>query len=123
MEFLGSLEESLRHLVTLVRLTLELISVLCVVYGVIISLKLVMVSFRLRSFPFLELRLRFGSSLALALEFQLGSDILSTTIAPSFEALGKLAAITLIRTFLNYFLTQELEQERAIKAQQTESRV
>ncbi|MGK7940511.1 MAG: DUF1622 domain-containing protein [Crocosphaera sp.] len=123
MELLGSLEENLIHLVTLVRLTLEFISVLCVVYGVIISLQLVMGSFRRRSFPFLELRLRFGSALALALEFQLGSDILSTTIAPSFEALGKLAAITLIRTFLNYFLTQELEQEQALKAQQTESRV
>ncbi len=123
MELLRSLEESLRHLVTLVRLTLEFISLLCVVYGVMISLKLVMVNFRRRSFPFLELRLRFGSSLALALEFQLGSDILSTTIAPSFEALGKLAAISVIRTFLNYFLTQELEQEKALKAQQTDLRV
>ena len=123
MELLRSLEESLRHLVTLVRLTLEFISLLCVVYGVMISLKLVMVNFRRRSFPFLELRLRFGSSLALALEFQLGSDILSTTIAPSFEALGKLAAISVIRTFLNYFLTQELEQEKELKAQQTDLRV
>ncbi len=123
MELLRSLEESLSHLVTLVRLTLEFISLLCVVYGVMISLKLVMVNFRRHSFPFLELRLRFGSSLALALEFQLGSDILSTTIAPSFEALGKLAAISVIRTFLNYFLTQELEQEKALKAQQTDLRV
>ena len=123
MELLRSLEESLSHLVTLVRLTLEFISLLCVVYGVMISLKLVMVNFRRRSFTFLELRLRFGSSLALALEFQLGSDILSTTIAPSFEALGKLAAISVIRTFLNYFLTQELEQEKALKAQQTDLRV
>ncbi|MDJ0509628.1 MAG: DUF1622 domain-containing protein [Crocosphaera sp.] len=120
MELLGSLEDSLRHFVTLVRLSLEFISVLCVVYGIIVSLQLVIVSSRRLSFPFLELRLRFGSSLALALEFQLGSDILSTTIAPSFEALGKLAAITLIRTFLNYFLTKELEEERALKVRQTD---
>jgi uncharacterized membrane protein len=49
--------------------------------------------------------------LALALEFQLAADILSTTISPSLEALGKLAIIAVIRTFLNYFLTKELETE------------
>jgi uncharacterized membrane protein len=47
--------------------------------------------------------------LALALEFQLGADILSTTVAPTFDSLGKLGILALIRTFLNYFLTRELE--------------
>ena len=49
--------------------------------------------------------------MAVALEFQLGADILATTIAPSFETLGKLGAIALIRTFLNYFLNKELVEE------------
>jgi len=55
--------------------------------------------------------LTFGLWLALALEFQLAADILSTTVSPSFEALGKLALIAVIRTFLNYFLNKELETE------------
>jgi uncharacterized membrane protein len=46
------------------------------------------------------------------LEFQVGADILSTAIAPSWEQIGKLAAIASIRTLLNYFLTKELENER-----------
>lgn len=60
-------------------------------------------------FPSLLVRLRFGIWLALALEFQLGADILATTITSNLEALGKLAAIAVIRTFLNYFLNKELE--------------
>ncbi len=46
----------------------------------------------------------------LALEFQLGADILSTTLSSTFDSLGKLGIVALIRTFLNYFLTQELNQ-------------
>jgi uncharacterized membrane protein len=66
---------------------------------------------------FLLLRLRLGSWLALALEFQLGADILTTTVAPTFEDLGKLASIALIRTFLNYFLNRELADEEQRESQ------
>ena len=48
----------------------------------------------------------------LALEFQLGSDILSTTIAPSFNELAQLAIIAAIRTLLNYFLQKDLDAVR-----------
>jgi uncharacterized membrane protein len=48
----------------------------------------------------------------LALEFQLAADILSTAVAPTWEAIGKLAAIAVIRTVLNYFLTKEMEKEK-----------
>ena len=48
----------------------------------------------------------------LALEFQLGADILSTAIAPSWEQIGKLGAIAVIRTALNYFLSREMREER-----------
>ncbi|MDJ0661435.1 MAG: DUF1622 domain-containing protein [Crocosphaera sp.] len=117
MQLLASLEETLQHSVTLLRLMLESVSVVCVVCGFAAAIRCVVVGCRSRSFPFLEVRLRFGSWLALALEFQLGSDVLSTTIAPSFQALGKLGAIAIIRTFLNYFLTQELEVEQRLKEQ------
>jgi uncharacterized membrane protein len=50
--------------------------------------------------------------LALALEFQLGADILSTAIAPSWEQIGKLGAIAVIRTALNFFLSKEMQDER-----------
>ncbi|RZK11946.1 MAG: DUF1622 domain-containing protein, partial [Hymenobacter sp.] len=50
--------------------------------------------------------------LALALEFQLGADILSTAIAPSWEQIGKLGAIAVIRTALNFFLSKEMQEEK-----------
>ena len=55
-----------------------------------------------------QIRLQFGSSAALALEFLLGADILSTAVAPSWDEIGKLAAIAVIRTGLNYFLERDL---------------
>ena len=61
---------------------------------------------------FTEVRLGLGRWLALGLEFQLASDILSTAIAPTFEEIGKLAAIAAIRTALNYFLNKEIDEER-----------
>lgn len=54
------------------------------------------------------LRVRFGSSLTLALELLLAADILRTAVAPTWDDIGKLAAIASIRTVLNYFLEKEL---------------
>ena len=62
---------------------------------------------------FTRVRLGLGRYLALGLEFQLASDILSTAVSPTFEDIGKLAAIAAIRTALNYFLGKEIDKERA----------
>ncbi len=59
-----------------------------------------------------SVRLRLGRFLALGLEFQLASDLLRTAIAPSFEEIGKLAAVAAIRTGLNFFLAREMREER-----------
>ncbi|HZT58684.1 MAG TPA: DUF1622 domain-containing protein [Pyrinomonadaceae bacterium] len=59
-----------------------------------------------------RIRLTLARYLALALEFQLGADILSTAIAPSWDQIGKLGAIAVIRTALNFFLTREMREER-----------
>lgn len=60
---------------------------------------------------FLEIRLSFVIWLVFALEFQLGVDIVSTILSSTFESLGKLGVVALIRTFLNYFLTQEVASQ------------
>ncbi|MDQ3283261.1 MAG: DUF1622 domain-containing protein [Acidobacteriota bacterium] len=49
--------------------------------------------------------------LAIALEFQLAADILSTAVAPTWDQIGKLAAIAVIRTALNFFLTREMREQ------------
>ena len=64
---------------------------------------------------FNSIRLRFGSWLSMALEFQLAADIVATTTAPSNENLIKLAVVAVIRTFLNVFLGREVEAEQKLE--------
>lgn len=52
-----------------------------------------------------------GQYLVIGLELQLAADIIATATNPSPEELAKLAAIAVIRTFLNYFLVQEMREE------------
>lgn len=65
-----------------------------------------------------SIRLTLARFLAVALEFQLASDILSTAIAPTWDQIGKLGAIAVIRTTLNYFLSREMEAEQRELAEQ-----
>lgn len=57
-----------------------------------------------------QIRVQFGSSVAVSLELLLGADVLATAIAPSWNDIGKLGAIAVLRTALNYFLGQELKE-------------
>jgi uncharacterized membrane protein len=66
----------------------------------------------LRNYTNTQIRLHLGQYLALGIDFQLGSDILGTAVSPTFEEVVLLAAIVVIRTVLNYFLSKELERER-----------
>ena len=68
---------------------------------------------------------RFGVWLLLGLEFALAADIVTSVISPSWEDIGELGAIAVIRTFLNYFLERDLENaeasaERALAAAASE---
>lgn len=56
-----------------------------------------------------DIRLDLGRWLALALEFELAADILRTAVAPTWDEIGQLAAIIVIRTALNFFLQREIE--------------
>ena len=61
------------------------------------------------------IRLNLGQWLTLALEFELAADVLRTAVAPSWNDIGQLAAIIIIRTALNFFLQKEIDkaEERA----------
>jgi uncharacterized membrane protein len=63
-----------------------------------------------------NVRLRLGRWLALALEFELAADILRTAIVPSWNEIGQVGAIIVLRTVLNFFLQQEIEKAAASQA-------
>lgn len=105
-------EEVIRHLVLWLRLAVETLGATVIAVGIVAgAMTLVTGWLRRRDNAFTDARLVLARYLAMALEFQLAADILSTAIAPSWEQIGKLAAIAVIRTGLNFFLTREMETE------------
>jgi len=57
-----------------------------------------------------ELFVRFGRWLIFGLEFALAADIVRSVISPTWNDIGQLAAIAVIRTFLNYFLEKDIKE-------------
>ena len=58
-------------------------------------------------------RLGLGRWLAVALELELGADILRTAVAPTWNEIGQLGAIVVLRTALNYFLQLEIDKAQS----------
>jgi len=56
--------------------------------------------------------LRYARWLVAGLTLQLAADIIETSISTSWQTIGRVGAIALIRTFLNYFLERDVEQQR-----------
>jgi uncharacterized membrane protein len=56
-----------------------------------------------------EIWRRLGVWLLLGLEFELAADIIGSVISPSWQDIGQLGAIAVIRTLLNYFLEKDLD--------------
>lgn len=96
------------------RLLIETLGALVIAVGVAVAIVgLVRYANEGAGRSFTPIRLSFARYLTLALELQLAADILSTSIAPTWDRIGKLAAIAVIRTALNYFLNMELRHEQA----------
>ena len=106
-----------RDAVQWLRLGIELVGAVIVALGVIIGgVRFVAALAQRRAADFTAIRLVLARYLAVALEFQLGADILSTAVAPTWNEIGQLAAIAVIRTALNYFLGQEMREEQATQS-------
>ena len=56
----------------------------------------------------------YGRWLIAGLTFQLAADILETSIRTSWESIGQLGAIAVIRTFLNHFLEKDIVETREL---------
>jgi uncharacterized membrane protein len=54
--------------------------------------------------------------LVAALTFQLAADIVATSFAPTWDELGRLVVVAVVRTFLSYFLDREMEHAARLRA-------
>lgn len=106
------MEETFRTVASYVALMLEAIVVLTVAVGSLEALYRILLAVLIQRTSDWDRRavwLRFAGWILLALEFALAADLVRTAIAPSWEDIGKLAAIAGIRTFLGFFLGKDLE--------------
>jgi uncharacterized membrane protein len=111
----GVAEETLVSVVQWIRLLVEAAGATVIMVGVLSAgavLARGVVGGKV-SEAFSPTRLVLARYLALALELQLGADVLSTAIAPTWDQIGKLGAIAVIRTALNYFLRREMHEGSA----------
>lgn len=117
-----SVEPTIVNLVSWLKLIVELTGAVIIAIGIGLAFtEFVRVLIASQPENYNKIRLLLARYLALALEFQLGADILSTAISPSWDQIGKLGAIAVIRTALNYFLSMEMREER--KLSETESAI
>ncbi|MEH1831849.1 MAG: DUF1622 domain-containing protein [Nostoc sp.] len=105
-------EGLLQEFAMFLKVFLEGIAVLTVAIALILTLRKIFRLWRRDRVLQETIRLELGVVLALALEFLLAADIVGTAISPSWDAVAKLAAITGIRTFLNFFLQREVRELR-----------
>ncbi len=108
------MELLLRECASYVALAAELCSVICIAVGMVETLvqgSIVVAGQRtLQRDARRELWAQFARWIVLALEFALAADIVRTAIAPTWDDIGRLGAIALIRTALNYFLEKDMQE-------------
>jgi uncharacterized membrane protein len=71
-----------------------------------------------------DVYLRYARWLVAGLTFQLAADILDTATGTSWDEIGRLSAIAVIRTFLNFFLERDIAQSGNVEnAAQSDTRL
>jgi uncharacterized membrane protein len=106
--------DTFHNIISAISFTLNIIGALITIWGIITSLFEFLkkeISGRLETIQLNEsIRIKLGSYLVLALEFFIAGDIVKTIITPTWQSLGILGAIVVIRTILSYFLTKDLKK-------------
>ena len=116
------IEQNVILVVGWIKLGIEVVGAALVTVGVCVAIvHLIRTLASRQSGDFAPTRLILARYLSLALEFQLGADILGTAVSPSWDHIGKLAAVAVIRTGLNYFLMMEMKAQRPQSSTATDS--
>ncbi len=104
----------LHSIINFISFSLNITGALITIWGIILSLLEFLKKEFLRKEDCIKanesIRIKLGSYLVLALEFFIAGDIVKTIITPTWESLGILGAIVVIRTILSYFLTKDIKK-------------
>lgn len=106
--------EEFHAIINSISFTLNIVGSIIIIWGILIALfnflrKEILhrsIAVKLNE----SIRIKLGSYLVLGLEFFIAGDIIKTVITPTWESLGILGTIVVIRTILSYFLTKDLKK-------------
>jgi uncharacterized membrane protein len=98
----------------IIKEAIELIAVIIILIGVlkgiIIYLKSIFFKKETSLFYFTAFRIKIARAVAQALELTIAADVISTTFDPDYHHLALLILTIVIRTFINYTLTKEINE-------------
>lgn len=112
------MEDALKSIAGYVSLGLQAVALLVIVIGAIeavVQICRVMLERHVANADKRAVWLEFARWLVAGLTFQLAADIVQTTVAPTWDEIGRLAAIAAIRTFLTFFLDRDIDSMRAMR--------
>jgi uncharacterized membrane protein len=114
------MQELVKQLAEHVALSIELVAILVVTVGTLeaVAATIRMIFTGRSDAARREPLLRYARWLAAGLTFQLAGDIVHTAVAPTWDGIGRLAAIAVIRTFLTFFLERDIKEMRERNARQ-----
>lgn len=117
----GNFDDVLRYYVNIITLAIDISA------GIIIGISAlfaIIAFFRILRKPIKEqtqekesIRLRLARGMLLALDFEVGSDILKTILVPSVNELSILAVVVGIRIVLSWSLSKEIDRHKGDLAQ------
>ena len=112
------MQELVKQLAEHVALSIELVAILVVTVGTLeaVAATIRMIFMGRSDTARREPLLRYARWLAAGLTFQLAGDIVHTAVAPTWDDIGRLAAIAGIRTFLTFFLERDIKEAREWQA-------
>ena len=109
--FIHSYEHILHNLAEVSALTLEFIGVLVIILGSIKSL--VHLGHGLIRHRAINIVVELGKTLALALEFKMGAEIIKTVIVHDLTELAVLGIVIAIRALLAFLIHWEMKMEKS----------
>lgn len=115
--FIEKYEFLLHDVAKIVIYTLEFIGILIIILGTIHALSLFLV--RLRKKEPINVALALGRSLALALEFKMGAEIVNTVIVRELSELAVLTVVILVRALLAFIIHWEMQLEKKHGAEES----
>ena len=118
--FLHNYEHILHNLAEVSALTLEFIGVLIIVVGSAKSL--VSLVHNLVRHRAINIVIELGKTLALALEFKMGAEIIKTVIVHDLTELAVLGIVILIRALLAFLIHWEIKMEKKAKEDSEEEK-